>query len=61
VVLGEWGKGELELRFAALTIDWNIGMLEKWNVGMAPFGPINACGGGQEAPVLPPSALTNNT
>jgi hypothetical protein len=35
-------------------------MLEKWNVGMVPFGPINACGGGREAPVLPPSDLTNN-
>jgi hypothetical protein len=35
-----------ELRFAALTIDWNDGMLEKWNDGMAPFGQINACGGG---------------
>ena len=22
-----------------------IGMLEKWNDGMAPFGQINACGG----------------
>jgi hypothetical protein len=29
-----------------LTIDWNDGMLEKWNDGMAPFGQINACGGG---------------
>jgi head-tail adaptor len=35
----------LELRFAALTIDWNDGMLEKWNDGMAPFGQINAFGG----------------
>jgi hypothetical protein len=37
----------IELRFAALTIDWNDGMLEKWNDGMAPFGQINACGGGR--------------
>ena len=26
-------------------IDWNDGMLEKWNDGMAPFGQINAYGG----------------
>jgi hypothetical protein len=25
---------------------WNDGMLEKWNNGVAPFGQINACGGG---------------
>jgi hypothetical protein len=23
-------------------------MLEKWNDGMAPFGQINACGGGRK-------------
>jgi hypothetical protein len=28
-------KKEIELRFAALTIDWNDGMLEKWNGGIA--------------------------
>jgi hypothetical protein len=39
---------DLELRFAALTVDWNDGMLEKWNDGMAPFGQINACGGGRK-------------
>jgi hypothetical protein len=27
-------------------IDWNDGMLEKWNNGMVPFGQINARGGG---------------
>jgi hypothetical protein len=26
--------------------NWNDGMLEYWNDGMAPFGQINACGGG---------------
>ena len=27
--------------------NWNDGMLEYWNNGLAPFGQIYACGGGQ--------------
>jgi hypothetical protein len=26
---------------------WNDGMMEYWNNGLAPFGQIYACGGGQ--------------
>jgi hypothetical protein len=33
-----------ELSSASLR-NWNDGMLEYWNIGMAPFGQINACGG----------------
>jgi len=40
-----------------LTIDWNDGILEEWNDGMAPFGQINAYGGnnlpGTISPLFP--------
>jgi hypothetical protein len=35
---------KLELSSAALR-NWNDGMVEYWNNGMASFGQINACGG----------------
>jgi hypothetical protein len=39
-------------------------MLEKWNDGMAPFGQINACGGGQKTigfgAIFSFSTLTNH-
>jgi len=25
--------------------NWNDGMLKYWDIGVAPFGQINACGG----------------
>jgi hypothetical protein len=51
---------KLELSFASLR-NWNDGMLEYWNNGMAPFGQINACGVVREDRWFCRHTLTNHS